>query len=147
MFVTGATGFIGSAVVKELIAHGHQVVGLARSETSAAALRAAGATPLTGSVQDLDSLRRGAAGADGVAHLAFTFSFADMPMTRRLRVFLGGGPWGIMGRAMAAIAQTDREAIDALGGALQGSGRPLVTTFGVMGLAGGAWRGGPAPGD
>ncbi|HUO21386.1 MAG TPA: SDR family oxidoreductase [Caulobacteraceae bacterium] len=137
VFVTGATGFIGREVVRDLIAHGHQVVGLARSEQSAAALRAAGAAPHAGSVRDLDSLRRGAAEADGVIHLAFTFSFADMPMARRLKVFLGGGPWGIMGRAMAAIAQTDREAIDALGGALQDSGRPLVTTFGVMGLAGG----------
>ncbi len=135
VFVTGATGFIGRAVVKDLIAHGHQVVGLARSEKAAAALRAAGASPHAGSVQDLESLRQGTVGTDGVIHLAFTFSFADMPLGRRLKVFLGA-PWGLMGRAMSAIGRTDREAIDALGAALQGSGRPLVTTFGTMGLAG-----------
>ncbi len=136
VFVTGATGFIGGAVVSDLIAHGHQVVGLARSERSAAALRAAGATPHPGSIQDLESLRRGAAGADGVMHLAFTFSFADMPLGRRLKVFLGGAPWGLMARAIEAISRTDRDALDALGAALQGSGRPLVTTFGTMGVAG-----------
>jgi nucleoside-diphosphate-sugar epimerase len=145
VFVTGATGFIGSAIVENLIAHGHEVTGLARSEKSASLLRAAGAKTHPGSVRDLDSLRRGAAEADGVMHLAFTFSFADMPLVRRLNVFLGGGPWGIMARAMAAIMQTDREAIDALGAALQGSGKPLVTTFGTMGLAGAPGERAPGP--
>ena len=135
VFVTGATGFIGTAVTRELIAHGHQVIGLARSDTAAAALRAAGAEPHRGSLRNLDSLRRGAAEADGVIHLAFTISPLQMPFGRTLRVFLGGAPTRIVPRAMAAIAKTDRAAIDALGTALQGSNRPLVTTFGTMGLA------------
>ena len=135
VFVTGATGFIGGAVTRELVGHGHQVVGLARSERAAGVLRAAGVEPLAGSLHDLDSLKRGAAGADGVIHLAFTFSLTELPLPRLLGVFLGGSPTRIPTRAMMAIMRTDRLAIDALGGALEGSGRPLVTTFGVMGQA------------
>lgn len=136
VFVTGATGFIGKAVTRELMSHGHTVVGLARSVASAAALRAMGAEVHRGSVTDRDSLRRGAAEADGVIHLAFTFSPADMPLARTLGVFLGGSPTKIMGRMIAAIGATDRAAIDALGGALQGSDRPLVATFATMGVGG-----------
>lgn len=135
VFVTGATGFIGAAVTRELIEHGHQVVGLARSDRAAVALREAGVEPHLGSLHDLGSLRRGAASADGVIHLAFTFSLPELPLSRLLGVFLGGSPTAIPRRAMAAIMRTDRLGIDALGEALQGSGRPLVTTFGVMGLA------------
>lgn len=145
VFVTGATGFIGRAVTRELIAHGHQVVGLARSKASAAALRAAGADAHRGSVRNLESLRRGAAEADGVIHLAFTFSPADMPLARALGVLLGGAPNRIVSRMMAAVGATDRSAIDALGGALQGSGRPLVTTFATMGLADAAGEGAARP--
>ena len=136
VFVTGATGFIGRTVTKELVAHGHQVVGLARSEASATALRAAGAVPHRGTLRDLQSLRRGAAATDGVIHLAFTISPLDMPLGRMLGVFAGGAPAGLVARMMAAIGATDRAAVDALGAALQGSGRPLVTTFGTMGVAG-----------
>lgn len=135
VFVTGATGFIGRALTRELIAHGHQVTGLARSERAAEALRAAGAEPHRGSLRDLDSLRRGAKTADGVIHLAFTFALPELPLPRLLKVFLGGSPTRIPDRAVAALMQTDRAAIDALGGALQGSDRPLATTFGTMGLA------------
>ena len=112
-FVTGATGFIGSAVVRELIGSGHQVLGLARSEASAAALRAAGAEAHRGALDDLDSLHRGAAASDGVVHTAWVQDFSDM----------------------AGSAATDLRAIEAMGGALEGSGRPLVTTSGVAALA------------
>ena len=136
VFVTGASGFIGQALVADLIAHGHRVVALARTPQAAEKLRRAGAEPHAGSLRDLDTLRRGAAAADAVAHLAFTFSPLDMPLGRTLGVFLGGAPNQLVGRMMAAIAATDRAGIDALGDALQGSHRPLVTTFGVTGLAG-----------
>jgi nucleoside-diphosphate-sugar epimerase len=135
VFVTGATGFVGSAVVKELIAAGHTVTALARSRETAQALSAKGITPHVGTLEDLESLRSAAAAADGVIHLAFMHALSQIPPAKRLRVLLGGLPTGIVSRFMAVSAAADLSAIETLGAALKGSGRPFVTTFGVMGLA------------
>lgn len=113
VFVTGVSGHIGSAVVPELIQAGHQVIGLARSEQSAAALEAVGAEVHRGTLDDLDGLREAAAAADGVIHLAFHHDFGD---------FLGS-------------VEKDRRAVEAIGEALVGSGKPLVGTSGTLMVA------------
>ncbi|RBP16434.1 nucleoside-diphosphate-sugar epimerase [Roseiarcus fermentans] len=140
VFVTGATGFVGTAVVKELIGAGHAVTALARSEAKAQALRAKGVEPHRGDIDDLESLRSAAAAADGVIHLAFMHGLSQVPLPKRLRILFGGLPTDIVSRFLAVSAEADRCAIDALGVALKGSGRPLVTTFGTMGLAHAALR-------
>jgi nucleoside-diphosphate-sugar epimerase len=106
VFVTGASGHIGSLVVSELLAAGHQVTGLARSEASATALAAAGAQVQRGALDDLNSLRSGAAAADGVIHLAFVHDFANLD----------------------DALTTDLHAVETMGAALEGSGKPLVIT-------------------
>ena len=131
VFVTGATGFIGSAVVKELIAGGHQVVGLARSEATALALKAVGAEPHRGTIDDVERLRQGAAKADGVIHLAYVHDLAHVSLSGRLRIFLGGLPTNIPDRFGAVINETENRAIEALGAALAGSDRPLIVTAGI----------------
>ncbi|MFJ9821546.1 SDR family oxidoreductase [Streptomyces sp. NPDC101151] len=115
IFVTGASGWIGSALVPELIDAGHQVVGLARSDASAATLIAAGADVVRGTVDDLDVLAGASAASDGVIHLAFKHDLA----------FTGD---------FQGAAEADRRAVDALGDALAGTGRPFVLASGVMGL-------------
>lgn len=116
VFVTGASGFIGSALVPELIGAGHQVVGLARSDASAAALAAAGAQVQRGSLDDLESLRGAATTSDGVIHLAFKHDIA----------FSGG---------MQGAADADLRAIQTFGNMLTGSDRPLVIASGLVGFA------------
>jgi nucleoside-diphosphate-sugar epimerase len=133
VFVTGATGFIGFPLVKELIAAGHQVTGLARSEASGKKLVEAGAQVQVGTVDDLDGLRRGASAADGAIHTAFYHQLSHVPLGTRLRIFLGGAPGGIVLRFMAAAAATDRRAIDAIASSLH-KGSPLVATFGTLAM-------------
>jgi nucleoside-diphosphate-sugar epimerase len=115
IFVTGASGWIGSAVVPELLGAGHEVVGLARSEASAQRLEAAGAIVQQGDVDDPDGLAKAAADSDGVIHLAFQHEVA-------------------FGGDFAAAATADRRAVEAMGAALAGSDRPFVLASGMLGL-------------
>jgi len=135
VFVTGATGFIGSAVTEELMEAGHSVTALSRSNEAAKKLSAKGIQPILGNLDDRESLRKAAAAADGIIHLAFMHGPSQIPFAPRMGVILGGLPSGIAGRFMKVAAEADRRAIDTFGTALQGSGRPLVTTFGTMGLS------------
>eukprot|EP01039_Chlorochromonas_danica_P001137 gene1137-1241_t len=112
VFVTGATGFIGSAVVQELLKKGHQVLGLARSEKSAEALRAAGAEVLLGSLEDLDSLKLGATTCDGVIHTGFIHDFANFE----------------------ACCKVDIAAVEAMGSALAGTNKPFVSSAGALSI-------------
>jgi nucleoside-diphosphate-sugar epimerase len=109
VFMTGAAGFIGAATTRELIANGHQVLGLARSDANAAALKAAGAEAHRGSLEDLDSLRKGARETDGTIHLAFIHDFAKF----------------------AENGQIDKRAIEAMGDVLKDTNKPFIVTSGT----------------
>ena len=113
VFITGAAGFIGTATTRELIASGHEVLGLARSEANAKALEGLGAEIHRGSLEDLDSLRKGAKETDGTIHLAFIHDFAKF----------------------AENGQIDKQAIDAMGNVLAGSDKPLIVTSGTLLIA------------
>jgi len=113
VFVTGATGWVGSATVKELIAHGHSVLGMSRSDEGAEALKAAGAEVHRGTLEDIDSLKRGAAAAEGVIHCAFIHDFTKF----------------------AENGQVDKRAIEAMGEVMAGTGKPLIVTSGTAMLA------------
>ena len=142
VFVTGATGFIGSAIVRELIGAGHQVLGLARTDRAAKALKSAGADAHRGTLEDTKSLRRGAAASDGVIHMAFIHDISHMPLSARVRIILGGLPGGIAMRFIATTVRTDRRAIETIGDALAGSKRPFIVTVGTLGMAPGRARDG-----
>src|SRR5580704_14789088 len=113
VFVTGAAGFIGTATTRELIANGHHVVGLARPDANAEALRKMGADIHRGSLEDLESLRSGAKKTDGTIHLAFIHDFAKF----------------------AENGQIDKRAIEAMGGVLEGTNKPFIVTSGTAFVA------------
>jgi len=137
VFVTGATGFIGSAIARELLGAGHQVTGLARSEASAKALSALGAQVHRGDINDPETLRSGAAAAEGAIHAAYFHEFTHASLATRLRVIFGGAPGGIVSRFVAAAAETDRRAIQTIGRALKGADRSLVAVYATMALKSG----------
>ena len=134
VFVTGATGWIGSAVVKELISSGHQVIGLTTTADGAERLRKLGAGARIGRLHDQALLREAAAASDGVIHLAFVHGLSNMSLPTRFRLFAGALNGGIVSSFLRILQETESGAIRALGAGLEDSRRPLVVASAVLSL-------------
>ena len=135
VFVTGATGWVGSAVVKDLLSSGHEVVGLTTTSQGARKLQALGAKARVGRLGEHDLLREAAAESDGVVHTAFIHGLSNMSMPTRLSLFAGALNGGVVASFLRILQQTETGAIGALGAGLVGSSaRPLVVASGVLAL-------------
>ncbi|CAG9262494.1 Nucleoside-diphosphate-sugar epimerase [Paraburkholderia unamae] len=137
IFITGATGFLGSAVVRELIGAGHAVTGLVRSAHAVAPLEAVGARACRGTIEDTDILRQEAALADGVIHTAFFHALSHASLGIRARILFGGPPARIVERFAAAAVAVDQRAIETFGEALGARKASLVIAFPTMAMAAG----------
>jgi len=134
VFFTGATGWVGSAVVKELLSSGHQVTGLTRTTEGAQALEKLGAKARVGKLSGHSLLREAAAESDGVIHTAFIHGLSHMDLATRFHLFAGALNGGIVSSFMRILSETESGAIRALGAGLEGSMRPLVVASGVLSL-------------
>jgi NAD(P)-dependent dehydrogenase (short-subunit alcohol dehydrogenase family) len=130
VFITGGSGFIGRALIQELISAGHEVIALGRTDDSAAKLKKLGAQVQMGSLEDLDSLKRGAAKADGVIHLGFVHGLSQVSLPKRQGIIFGGITRGIMTSFGETVVGVDIKAIEAIGSQLEGTNRPFVNVLG-----------------
>ncbi len=147
VWVTGASGFIGSAVVRELVEHGHDVSGLVRSKEAAERLEALGTRAVRGSIEQRDLLRREAGQANAVVHTAFYHKFSHAGLPSKLRIMLGGSPSRIPARFMETAIETDRRAIQAMGEALSRRNGALTIAMPTMTLTPGILGTEEAEGD
>ena len=134
VFVTGATGWVGSAVVSELLKAGHSVTGLTTSATGAKKLEILGANAVVGKLTDLSVLHQAAMQAEGVVHTAFIHDLAHMSIAMRFRLFAGALKGGIVSSFMRILLETEANAIKALGSGLEGNSGSLVVTSGIVNL-------------
>ncbi len=147
VWVTGASGFIGSAVIRELLDNGHEASGLVRSKEAADRLEALGARAVRGSIEQRDLLRKEAGEADAVVHTAFYHKFSHAGLSAKLRIMLGGSPARIPARFMATAIETDRRAIEVMGTALARRKGALTIAMPTMTLAPGRLATEDAAGD
>lgn len=138
VLVTGSTGFLGFAIVRDLLSAGHEVIGLSRSKASSDRLASVGAKPVLGDIEDLAVLSNAAKQSDGVIHTAFYHEISHIPLSTRLKVLFGGLPNDIVGRFMKASIDADRNALETMGAILAKNGGPLVAAFPTMSLQPGA---------
>jgi len=134
VFVTGATGWVGSAVVTDLLSSGHEVTGLTTSAEGARKLQASGAKARIGRLHEHDLLREAAAQSDGVIHTAFIHGLSNMSASTRFRLFAGALNGGMVSSFLRILRETEAGAIRALGAGLEGSMRPLVVASAVLSL-------------